>query len=99
MVSIAARRQPLSINDLTDEIESIALAALFDAKALRTCEFHPDARIRVFNPEAERKAYQFATHAVNVRDEAFLREDVVGAVKYELDKADDECNQCANAAD
>jgi hypothetical protein len=86
----------VSVNDLNDHIESIALEALFKAKAIEECRFHPEVTIRVGDSDAERHAYALATTLAKAKDEMFLREDLMESIKLVLDMAaDDECPQCA----
>ncbi|MER9659015.1 hypothetical protein [Mesorhizobium sp. M0159] len=89
----------MSINDLVDSIEQVARLAVLEAKAVYVCEFHPDATITNGDPEADRLAYAIATNKLKREDEMFMREEVMEAVKYELDMANDECAQCARHRD
>lgn len=85
----------MSINNLVDSIEDAARKALFQTKAIRVCSFHTDAVISNQDSDAEKHAYAIATNDLKVAGEMFLREDVMAAIKHELDMADDECHQCA----
>ena len=85
----------MSINDLVQSIEDAARRAVFQAGAVRTCKFHNDAVILIGDPDAEKRAYAIATNELKRHDEMVIREDVMAAVKHELDMAEGECHQCA----
>ncbi|HEY4926181.1 MAG TPA: hypothetical protein VII20_17350 [Roseiarcus sp.] len=85
----------MSINDYVDSIESIAREALGTAKATECCPIHRDVVIRRFDDDAERLAYAIATNILRQRDEMFMREDVMSAIKDELVSLSDECAECS----
>jgi len=87
----------LSINDYADDLEAAARYALGTAKAIEVCHFHSDATIRRFDDDAERHAYALATKFIKSEGAMFMREDLMAEIKRQLDEADDECHQCANA--
>ena len=83
-----------------DHIDSIALEALFKAKALEECRFHPEVTIRLGNEDAEKHAYALATTIAKAKDEMFIREDLMESIKDALDMAaDGECPACASLRD
>lgn len=85
----------MSINEYVMEIEGIAREALFKTKALDYCQRH-DVTIRVGDDDAERHAYALATNVLKKDGTvAYMREDVMEAIKDELDQAaDGECPSC-----
>ena len=90
----------MSVNDLADTLEAIALEALFHANALESCQFHPEVTIRIGDPDADKHAYALATNILKRRDAMFLREDLMDTVKDSLDMAaDGECPQCTYLRD
>jgi hypothetical protein len=87
----------MSINDLVDELEAAARSALAHAGAIKVCRFHPDVTIRLGKADAERHAYAIATRTLKDEGTMWLREDLLPAIKNELDMAaDGECPQCAH---
>jgi hypothetical protein len=90
---------PLSINDYADDLEAAARYALGTANAIAVCQIHSDATIRRFDDDAERHAYALATTIIRSDGTMWMREDLMAEIKRQLDEADDECNQCANARD
>ena len=90
----------MSINDLVDELESAARSALAQAGAIKVCSFHSDATIRLGKADAEQHAYAIATNTLKKDGTVWLREDLMSAIKDELDMAaDGECPQCAHLRD
>lgn len=84
----------MSVNDLVDTAEKIAIEALFAAKAVSECRVH-GAISRTGDGLAERKAYAIATNMAKARGMHFLIEDVVQAVDAQLTQAgDDGCSKC-----
>lgn len=84
----------MSINDYADKLESVAKETLFQTKALQSCRFHGDTVIRTGDEDAERHAYALATTRLRQDGTAWMREDVMQAIKQELDLADDDCPEC-----
>jgi hypothetical protein len=90
----------MSVNDLADDVELVARAALAKAKAIEVCPFHSDVTIRVGNDDAERHAYALATTTLKSNGTMWLREEVMPAIKDQLDMAaDGECPECAHLRD
>jgi hypothetical protein len=90
----------MSVNDLADDVELVARAALAKAKAIEVCPFHSDVTIRVGNDDAERHAYALATTTLMSNGTMWLREEVMPAIKDQLDMAaDGECPECAHLRD
>lgn len=87
----------MSLDDHIMDVEEIARTALFKAKALEYCEFH-DITIRVHDDDCERHAYALATNVLKKDGSiAYMREDVMDAIKYELDQAaDNDCPECGS---
>lgn len=84
------------MNDQADEVETIALQAAFEAKAIKTCHFHNDVTLRVGDPDAEKHAYALATIKMKSAGSLdILRTDVLDAVKDVIEQADEECAHCA----
>ncbi len=85
----------MSINDYADNLESVARYALGTSGAIEVCKQHPDVTISVGNLDAERHAYAIATQTLKRDGTMWMREDVMSAVKHELDMAaDDGCPVC-----
>ncbi|MCA6106113.1 hypothetical protein [Bradyrhizobium cenepequi] len=90
----------MSINDYVDTLESAARHALAKTGAIEACSRHSDVIIRVGDPDAERHAYALATTLLKSDGTMWMREDVMSAIKDELDMAaDGECPQCAYLRD
>ena len=90
----------MSINDVAQELADAARYALESAKAIEVCEFHKEVTIRRHDPDAERHAYAHATASLKANNTMFLREDLMAAIKQELDMAaDDGCPACASLRD
>lgn len=89
----------MSINDYADDLEASARYALATANAIEVCPLHSDATIRRSDDDAERHAYALATRIIKSDGTMWMREDLMTEIKRQLDEADDECNQCANARD
>ena len=88
----------MSIDRHVDTIEAIARAALAKANAIEVCQFHKHVTIRVGDDDAERHAYALATNVLKSDGTIeFMREDVLEAIKDELDQAaDGECPVCGS---
>ncbi|MER9890030.1 hypothetical protein NKJ48_31085 [Mesorhizobium sp. M0114] len=90
----------MSINDYVDDLEDAARYAVAKAGAIEVCPFHPDVTIRVGDDDAERHAYALATTILKSDGTMWMREDLMPAIKNELDMAADaECPQCAYLRD
>jgi hypothetical protein len=87
----------MSINDYVDEVEGAARHVLGKAGAIEVCERHPEVTIRLGDERAERHAYALATTMMRSDGSTWMREDVLEAIKDQLDAAaDGECPHCAN---
>jgi hypothetical protein len=85
----------MSINDYVEELEGAARSALGKAGAIKFCSAH-GVTIRVGDDDAERHAYALATTILKRDGKAWTREDLMPAIKDELDMAaDGECPHCA----
>ncbi len=90
----------MSINELTDDLEAAARSALIKSGAIKPCPFHSDVMIRIDSYDAERHAYAIATNALKADGTTWLREELMPAIKQELNMAaDGECPQCATIRD
>jgi hypothetical protein len=90
----------MSINDYCDDLESAARYALAKANAIDVCPRHTDVTIRLGNEDAERHAYALATNILKSDGTMWMREDLMPAIKHELDMAaDGECPACASLRD
>jgi hypothetical protein len=90
----------MSINDHIDDLEAAARYALAKSGAIEACPAHPEVTIRVGDSDAERHAYALATTILKSDGAMWLREDLMPAIKDELDlAADGECPQCAHLRD
>jgi hypothetical protein len=90
----------MSVNNYVDTLEDAARYALAKAKAIQTCPFHSHVTIRVGNDDAERHAYALATTILKKDGTTWMREDVMEAIKVELEMAADrDCPQCAVVRD
>lgn len=86
----------MSVTDLVDELCGAARSAVLRAKAVKPCPAHKHILVRVGDPDAERRAYALATATLKREGRMFLREDLMPAIKDELDMAaDGECPECA----
>ena len=86
----------MSITDYIDGLEDAAHFALVRAGAVEICRFHPGVTIRVGDEDAERHSYALATNILKSNGTAWMREDLMPAIKDLLDSAaDGECPQCA----
>jgi hypothetical protein len=90
----------MSINDYIDDLESAARYALAKAGAIEVCPRHSDVTIRTGDDDAERHAYALATKILKSDGTMWMREDLMPAIKDQLDMAaDDECPACASLRD
>ena len=87
----------MSIIDYNDNLEGAARHALFQAKAVEICPRHEDVLIRLGDDSAERHAYALATTILKSDGTMWMREDLMPAIKNELDMAaDGECPSCTS---
>ncbi|WP_426037702.1 hypothetical protein [Brevundimonas sp. DC300-4] len=87
----------MSINDHHDTVESAARYAVMKSGAVKACALHPTVILRVGDEGAERRAYALATNIMKSDGSLWMREDVMPAIKDELDlAADGECPRCAD---
>ncbi|WP_395001356.1 hypothetical protein [Sphingomonas sp.] len=85
----------MSISDYADELSDAARSALLKSGALEVCAAHPSVTVRLGDEDAERHAYAIATNTLKGDGEAWRREDLMPAIKDELDTAaDGECPAC-----
>ena len=89
----------MSISDYVDDLERAARYALAKTGAIEVCSAH-GVTIRIGDDDAERHAYALATTILKSDGTMWMREDVMPAIKDELDMAaDGECPQCAYLRD
>lgn len=87
----------MSITDYIDDLESAARYALGKAGSIKACRIHPHVTIRLGDPDAERYSYALATTILKSDGTMWKREDLMPAIKDELDQAaDGECPECAH---
>lgn len=85
----------MSIDEYAEDLEQAAREALFRVGALKACPVHSDVTIRVGDEDFERHAYALATTIIKRGDEMWKREDLMDAIKHELDMAaDGACPAC-----
>jgi len=90
----------VSLTDHIDDLELAARYALAKAGAIESCPAHPGVTIRVGDQDAERHAYALATTILKNDGEYWKREDLMPAIKDELDMAaDGECPACEGLKD
>jgi len=90
----------MSINDYADTVELAARYALAKSKAISVCPFHSNVTIRVGSDDAERHAYALANTILKSDGTTWMREDVMPAIKQELDMAaDGDCPICLGLKD
>ena len=90
----------MSISNYIDDLDLAARYALAKACAIEVCPLHSDVTIRTGNPEAERHAYALATTILKSDGTMWKREDLMPAIKDQLDMAaDGECPACARLRD
>ena len=86
----------MSISDYHDSVESAARYAVTKTGAVIACPAHPGVSIRTGDDGAERHAYALATNVMKSDGTVWMRDDILPAIKDELDlAADDECPECA----
>lgn len=86
----------MSVDGYAMELDDAARAALAKAGAIEGCSRHPDVTIRLWDDDAERKAYAIATNSLKREGTMWQREDLMDAIKDVLDMAaDGECPGCA----
>ena len=78
-----------------DYITVTARMALLKAKAMCTCQLHPEIFILCPDNDAQQRAFTIAKNTLVYHDKIFLLESLSEAVKYELSLANVECAQCA----
>jgi hypothetical protein len=89
----------MSIDDLVDELEEDARAALLDTGAIRACGHHK-VTIRIGNSEAERRARTLAANALTEDGTVFSPEKLASYIESVLQQsADGECPECAKLQD
>lgn len=87
----------MSIDQYFASIEDAARYAVGSTGAIKVCEFHPEVSLRAGDQEAERHAYALATTILKREGNMFMRDDLMSAIKGELDNAvDGECPTCAH---
>lgn len=90
----------MSINEFVDDLEGAARYALVKAGAIEGCPIYPGVTIRTGDKDAERHAYALATTILKSDGTIWMREELMSAIKDELDiAADGECPQCAYLRD
>ncbi len=90
----------MSINQHVMEMEDAARSAVLQVKAVEPCPIHRHVLIRIGDHNAERHAYARATTMLKRDGTMFKREDLMAAIKNELDMAaDGECPECAQLKD
>ncbi len=89
----------MSLADYADTIDAAARYALVKAKAIEPCRFHPDITIRAGDENAERHAYALATTISKSNGTYWTRDDLLPAIKEQLNMAADECPVCAKNRD
>jgi len=90
----------MTINSYYDTVDDAALGALGKVGAVVVCPRHPSVTIRTGDEDAERHAYALATTLMKRDGTLWMRDDVLSAIKEELDSAaDGECPECAHLRD
>ena len=84
----------MSIDGYAMALEGLVLSAALDAKAIAPCPFHSDEIMTNGDPDADRRAYAFATRAWKFEGAVFEREEVMEAMKGLLEMTDEECPRC-----
>jgi hypothetical protein len=86
----------MSMRNYTDDLESAAKFALVKAGAIKVCQGHSGVMIRVGDKDAERHAYALATSILKSDGSMWVGEDLMPAIKNELDMAaNGDCPECA----
>jgi hypothetical protein len=90
----------MSIDGCVENVEQAARAAVLRTRAVEPCPVHQDVLIRVGDPAAERHAYALARTIFKSDGTMFMREDLMLAIKDELElAADGECPACSHFRD
>jgi hypothetical protein len=85
----------MSAQSYEENVRIAAREAVKTAGAVRICPWHPEVTIRVGNANAEHYAYALATTALKHEGAMEARQDVLEAIKAELDgAADGACPRC-----
>jgi hypothetical protein len=85
----------MSVNNLVDELEEDARAALLDTGAIRSCGQHR-VTIRTGDSDAERRALTLASNALTDDGTVFSPEKLASCIESVLKQsADGECTECA----
>jgi hypothetical protein len=91
--------RPMSGNDLVDDLEEDAWAALLDTGAIRCCGHHR-VTIRTGDSDAERRALTLASNALTGDGTVFSPEKLASCIKSVLKQSlDGECPECAKLQD
>src|SRR4051812_41455353 len=75
-------------------VQVAAQEAVKAAGAIRSCPNHPNLLVRVSNEAAQHYAYALATTALKREGAMDARQDVLDAIKAELDAAAEQCPRC-----
>jgi hypothetical protein len=88
----------MSVNDIADELDSLAHRVVHESGAVRSCPIHPEVWILCENYDAERKAYAYMTNILKKEwGDLGWRDQAMAAVKDKLDwAAEGECPSCAS---
>ena len=78
-----------------ENVKTAAREAVLAARAVRPCPRHPHLMIRLGDEKAEHYAYALATTALKRERAIDARQDIMDAIKDELDSAVAECPECA----
>jgi|ERR1700682_1957396 hypothetical protein len=90
-----AKAAGVSLSDYMDELEEVARYALARANAIKGCPLHADVTLRVGNAAAEREADALAGVILRNDGAMWMFEDLIAAIKDELDRASDgRCPAC-----
>ena len=87
----------MSVDQLLITAEDAARYAVLKSGAVNVCPRHNEIMVRVGDPDAENKSYAIATNELKKSNMTFLREEVLAAIKHELEMAADyDCPVCAD---
>ena len=78
----------------SDYITVTARMAVLKAKAVCSCQLHPEIFILCENEDAKERAYLIAKNTLVYHDKMFLLESLSEAVRLELSLANVECTKC-----
>jgi hypothetical protein len=85
----------MSPSDYDENVKIAARDAVVVAGAVRACPLHSHVTIRMGDEESERYAYALATTALKREGAMDARQDILDAIKAELDAAaEGECPEC-----